>query len=183
VYFYRVGQPPHLTSGLRLACTAVRTPAGWRLRSGRRVAERADATPSTHNELLEWLRGLLVAGDANQTAHQEALLPQSFALACVESNSSSLSCDCLTHRFGNAADRPDRAPCHASEPTGVHAHPPRNNRSRSESGWRLGTTALPAPIVCTGHTTDATAKPEPAAGCSGPTLLDVLARYTPHAFR
>ncbi|WP_329309838.1 nuclear transport factor 2 family protein [Streptomyces sp. NBC_01262] len=32
VYFYRDGQAPHLTSGLRLACTAVRTPAGWRLR-------------------------------------------------------------------------------------------------------------------------------------------------------
>jgi hypothetical protein len=60
VYFYRVGRPPHLTSGLRLACTAVRTPAGWRLRSGRRVAERADATPSTHNELLEWLCGPVV---------------------------------------------------------------------------------------------------------------------------
>ncbi|GAA3602332.1 hypothetical protein GCM10022223_17640 [Kineosporia mesophila] len=32
VYFYRDGQAPYLTSGLRLACTAVRTPAGWRLR-------------------------------------------------------------------------------------------------------------------------------------------------------
>ena len=31
VYFYRAGQAPHQTSGLRLACTAVRTPAGWRL--------------------------------------------------------------------------------------------------------------------------------------------------------
>jgi hypothetical protein len=35
VYFYRDGQAPHLTSGLRLACTAVRTPAGWRLREQR----------------------------------------------------------------------------------------------------------------------------------------------------
>jgi 3-phenylpropionate/cinnamic acid dioxygenase small subunit len=35
VYFYRDGQAPHLTSGLRLACTAVRTPAGWRLREVR----------------------------------------------------------------------------------------------------------------------------------------------------
>ena len=35
VYFYRDGQAPHLTSGLRLACTAVRTPAGWRLRESR----------------------------------------------------------------------------------------------------------------------------------------------------
>jgi hypothetical protein len=32
VYFYRDGQAPHRTSGLRLACTAVRTPAGWRFR-------------------------------------------------------------------------------------------------------------------------------------------------------
>ena len=35
VYFYRDGQAPHLTSGLRLACTAVRTPAGWRFREAR----------------------------------------------------------------------------------------------------------------------------------------------------
>ncbi|MEV0405799.1 nuclear transport factor 2 family protein [Actinoallomurus sp. NPDC050550] len=35
VYFYRDGQAPHRTSGLRLACTAVRTPAGWRLRESR----------------------------------------------------------------------------------------------------------------------------------------------------
>ncbi|MFI2283964.1 nuclear transport factor 2 family protein [Nocardia beijingensis] len=32
VYYYREGQSPHLTSGLRLAATTVRTPAGWRLR-------------------------------------------------------------------------------------------------------------------------------------------------------
>lgn len=31
VYYYRDGQPPHLTSGLRLTATTVRTPAGWRL--------------------------------------------------------------------------------------------------------------------------------------------------------
>ncbi|GAA2437143.1 nuclear transport factor 2 family protein [Streptomyces glaucus] len=30
VHFYRDGEPPHRTSGLRVACTAVRTPAGWR---------------------------------------------------------------------------------------------------------------------------------------------------------
>lgn len=35
VYFYRDGQAPHLTSGLRLACTAVRTQAGWRIRETR----------------------------------------------------------------------------------------------------------------------------------------------------
>ncbi|ONI86510.1 DUF4440 domain-containing protein [Actinosynnema sp. ALI-1.44] len=30
VYFYRDGAPPHRTSGLRSACTAVRTGEGWR---------------------------------------------------------------------------------------------------------------------------------------------------------
>ncbi|MEV0380558.1 nuclear transport factor 2 family protein [Nonomuraea sp. NPDC050643] len=35
VYFYRDGRPPHQTSGLRLASTAVRTPAGWRFREAR----------------------------------------------------------------------------------------------------------------------------------------------------
>lgn len=30
VYFYRDGEPPHQKSALRLANTAVRTPAGWR---------------------------------------------------------------------------------------------------------------------------------------------------------
>jgi hypothetical protein len=37
VYFYRGGQPPHRTSGLRMACTAARTPAGWRFRDVRIV--------------------------------------------------------------------------------------------------------------------------------------------------
>ncbi|WP_324198460.1 nuclear transport factor 2 family protein [Nocardia beijingensis] len=31
VYYYRDGQPPHQTGGLRQACVAVRTPAGWRI--------------------------------------------------------------------------------------------------------------------------------------------------------
>lgn len=35
VYFYRNGRAPHQTSGLRLVCTAVRTPMGWRLRETR----------------------------------------------------------------------------------------------------------------------------------------------------
>ena len=30
VYYYRDGQAPHFTGGLRLAGTVVRTPAGWR---------------------------------------------------------------------------------------------------------------------------------------------------------
>jgi 3-phenylpropionate/cinnamic acid dioxygenase small subunit len=35
VHYYRDGQAPHFTGGLRQACTAVRTPAGWRLREVR----------------------------------------------------------------------------------------------------------------------------------------------------
>lgn len=32
VYFFRDGEPPHQTSGLRVAYSAARTPAGWRFR-------------------------------------------------------------------------------------------------------------------------------------------------------
>ncbi|MET0234656.1 MAG: nuclear transport factor 2 family protein [Kibdelosporangium sp.] len=35
VYFYRDGQPPHQTSGLRVAYTAARTPEGWRISEAR----------------------------------------------------------------------------------------------------------------------------------------------------
>jgi SnoaL-like domain len=35
VFFYREGEPPHQTSGLRLDYTAVRTPDGWRFRTAR----------------------------------------------------------------------------------------------------------------------------------------------------
>jgi hypothetical protein len=35
VYFFRDGEAPHRTSGLRLACTATRTPDGWRLSESR----------------------------------------------------------------------------------------------------------------------------------------------------
>jgi hypothetical protein len=39
VYYYRDGQPPHFTGGLRLAGTVVPTPVGWRFRnSGSRPA-------------------------------------------------------------------------------------------------------------------------------------------------
>jgi hypothetical protein len=34
VHYYRTGEPPHRRSGLRLAYTAVRTPAGWRFPRG-----------------------------------------------------------------------------------------------------------------------------------------------------
>jgi 3-phenylpropionate/cinnamic acid dioxygenase small subunit len=35
VYFYRDGEAPHRTSGLRVACATVRTAAGWRIRDMR----------------------------------------------------------------------------------------------------------------------------------------------------
>ncbi len=35
VHYYRTDEPAHRQSGLRLAYTAVRTPAGWRFREGR----------------------------------------------------------------------------------------------------------------------------------------------------
>lgn len=44
-------------------------------------------------------------------------MPQSFVLADVESNSSALACDCLAHRFGNAADGPERVRCYGSDMT------------------------------------------------------------------
>lgn len=62
---------------------------------------------------------------------REALLPQSFALACVESNSSSPACDCLASRFGNAADGPDRAPCYGSDV--------------AEGEWQIVRALLPVP--------------------------------------
>jgi hypothetical protein len=35
VYYYRTGEPSDRSSGLRMAYTVVRTPAGWRFREGR----------------------------------------------------------------------------------------------------------------------------------------------------
>lgn len=35
VHYYRDGQAPHFTGGLRMTGTAVRTPAGWRFREQR----------------------------------------------------------------------------------------------------------------------------------------------------
>jgi hypothetical protein len=64
-------------------------------------------------------------------------LPQSFVPACVESNSPSLSCDCLAHRFGNAADRPDRTPCYASDMT--------------EAEWQVIRAVLPVPAWLEGR--------------------------------
>lgn len=35
VHFFRAGEPPFRTAGLRMTCVAVRTPAGWRLGESR----------------------------------------------------------------------------------------------------------------------------------------------------
>ena len=62
---------------------------------------------------------------------------QSFALACVESNSASLSCDCLAHSFDNAADRPDHLPCCGSDTT--------------EAEWQVIRAVLPVPTWLQGR--------------------------------
>lgn len=64
-------------------------------------------------------------------------MPQSFALACVESNPSSPSCDCLAHRFGNAADRPERTACYVSDMT--------------EAEWQVIRAVLPVPAWLEGR--------------------------------
>ncbi len=64
-------------------------------------------------------------------------MPQSFASACVESNSLPPSCDCLAHRFGNAADGPDRTPSYGSD--------------MSEAEWRVVRPLLPVPAWLEGR--------------------------------
>jgi transposase len=44
-------------------------------------------------------------------------LSQLYALEPSESNAYASSCDCLAHRFGNAADQPDRAPVYDTDLT------------------------------------------------------------------
>lgn len=53
----------------------------------------------------------------SQPTIQETLLPQFYAFAPVELNSGSPSCDCVAHRFGNAADHPERVRRYPSEMT------------------------------------------------------------------
>ncbi|MFI5888470.1 IS5 family transposase [Streptomyces sp. NPDC051554] len=64
-------------------------------------------------------------------------MPQSFASARVESNSLPPSCDCLAHRFGNAADGPDRTPSYGSDMT--------------EAEWRVVRPLLPVPAWLEGR--------------------------------
>ena len=64
-------------------------------------------------------------------------MSQSVLLAPVESNSLSLSCDCLAHRFGNAADGPDRTSCYGSDMT--------------EAEWQVVRPLLPVPAWLQGR--------------------------------
>lgn len=58
-------------------------------------------------------------------------MSQSVALASVESNGPSPACDCLAHRFGNAADGPVRVRCYGSDLT--------------EAEWQVLRPLLPVP--------------------------------------
>ena len=46
-------------------------------------------------------------------------MPQLYALAPVEFNSAAPTCDCVAHRFGNAADHPERVRRYPSDMTDV----------------------------------------------------------------
>jgi transposase len=54
-----------------------------------------------------------------------------YVVASVEFNSSVVSCDCLAHRFGNAADQPERVAAYASD--------------MSDAEWAHAQDALPVP--------------------------------------
>lgn len=64
-------------------------------------------------------------------------MPQSFLLADMESNSSALPCDCLAHRFGNAADGPERVRCYGSDMT--------------DAEWQVVRELLPVPAWLEGR--------------------------------
>ncbi len=58
-------------------------------------------------------------------------MSQSCVIAPGESNCRVSVCDCLAHRFGNAADGPIRTPCYGSDMTDVE--------------WRVVRASLPIP--------------------------------------
>lgn len=64
-------------------------------------------------------------------------MPQSFVLASAESNALSPECDCLAHRFGNAADGPQRVRCYRSDLT--------------EAEWQFVRPLLPVPAWLQGR--------------------------------
>jgi transposase len=62
---------------------------------------------------------------------------QFYVVPLPVSNSSRTSCDCLAHRFGNAADRPDRVPAYGSDMT--------------DAEWAVVRDALPVPAWMEGR--------------------------------
>lgn len=58
-------------------------------------------------------------------------MPRSSVLASAKSNAPSPKCDCLAHRFGNAADGPSRVQCYGSDLT--------------EAEWQVIRPLLPVP--------------------------------------
>ncbi|WP_326771420.1 IS5 family transposase [Streptomyces sp. NBC_01445] len=64
-------------------------------------------------------------------------MSQSAVSMSVEASSSARSCDCLVHRFGNAADHPNRLPCYGSDMT--------------EAEWQVVRAALPVPAWLEGR--------------------------------
>jgi transposase len=66
-----------------------------------------------------------------RSSNQEALVLQSSVSVPVESNAAARSCDCLAHVYGNAADRPDRAPRYPSD--------------MSDAEWAVVRASLPVP--------------------------------------
>ncbi|MET7458524.1 transposase [Streptomyces sp. NPDC005574] len=74
--------------------------------------------------------------EANSSA-PEVLLSQFYAVSPVVFNSARSSCDCLAHRFGNAADRPDRVPVYGSDMT--------------DAQWAVVRDALPVPAWMEGR--------------------------------
>ncbi|WP_370072858.1 transposase [Streptacidiphilus sp. MAP5-3] len=58
-------------------------------------------------------------------------------MSALSSSSSGMSCDCLAHQFGNAADQPDRARRYASDLTEVE--------------WTLVRPLLPVPAWLNGR--------------------------------
>lgn len=58
---------------------------------------------------------MVARGCESVTEYPEALLPQLYAPAPAHFNSSDVSCDCLAHVYGNAADHPARKPHYPSD--------------------------------------------------------------------
>ncbi|GAA2564035.1 hypothetical protein GCM10010398_61020 [Streptomyces fimbriatus] len=87
-----------------------------------------------HGNRASWQLGV-----AKPTEIQETLLPQLYVLAPVEFDSAAPSCDCVAHRFGNAADHPERVRRYPSDMTDaewavVRSLPPVPGRLRSRGG-------------------------------------------------